>query len=195
MKNEENVTLNETAGAPAESGAPGSVTGTEAVETHALTAAELEELKVRAAKADEYWDRLLRQTADFENFKKRAARERQEAMKFANEGLIQKLLPVLDNFEMALVAAQNAPTDGVQSLRDGVTMILQQLRQVLMDAGLEEVDATGKLFDPNLHEAVSQQESADVPEGQVLMQLRRGYKLRERLLRAATVVVAKKPAA
>jgi molecular chaperone GrpE len=76
-----------------------------------------------------------------------------------------------------------------------VTMIHQQLRKVLQEAGLEEVDATGKPFDPNLHEAVSQQETADVPEGQVLQQLRMGYKLRDRLVRPATVVVAKKPAA
>jgi len=165
------------------------------VETHTLTTAELDDLKQRAARADENWDRLLRQTADFENFKKRTARERQDAVKFANESLLQKLLPVLDNFEMALAATQNAPAEGVKSLQDGVTMILQQLRQTLVDAGLEEIDALGKPFDPNFHEAVSQQESADVPEGQVLLQLRRGYKLRDRLLRPATVVVAKKPAA
>jgi molecular chaperone GrpE len=165
------------------------------VETHTLTPEELDELRQRAAKAEENWDRLLRQTADFENYKKRMARERQEAVKFANEGLLQKLLPVLDNFEMALTAAQSAQTDGVKSLQDGVTMILQQLRQALIEAGLEEIDAMGKPFDPNFHEAVSQQETAEVPEGQVVMQLRRGYKLRDRLLRPASVIVAKKPAA
>ncbi len=74
-------------------------------------------------------------------------------------------------------------------------MIHQQLRGVLTEAGLEEVDAAGKPFDPNWHEAVSQQESADVPDGQVLQQLRRGYKLRDRLIRPATVIVARKPAA
>jgi molecular chaperone GrpE len=73
-------------------------------------------------------------------------------------------------------------------------MILQQFRNVLVEAGLEEIDATGKAFDPNLHEAVSEQESAEVPEGQILQQLRKGYKLRERLLRPASVVVAKHPA-
>ena len=74
-------------------------------------------------------------------------------------------------------------------------MIHQQLKNVLAEAGLEEVDATGKTFDPNLHEAVSQQETADVPEGQVVQQLRKGYKLRDRLLRPASVVVAKHPTA
>jgi len=190
MKKNDSETLNPTVDTPPETAAPDMT-----VETHALTATELEELKQRAAKADENWDRLLRQTADFENFKKRAARERQDAVKFANEGLIAKLLPVLDNFEMALAAAQTAPADGVKSLQAGVTMILQQMRQTLIEAGLEEIDALGKPFDPNFHEAVSQQEAADVPEGQVVQQLRRGYKLRERLLRPASVVVARKPAA
>jgi len=165
------------------------------VETHAVTPEELADLRQRAAKADENWDRLLRLTADLENYKKRAARERQDAVKFANEALLQKLLPVLDNFEMALAATVNAPAEGVKSLQEGVTMILQQLRQTLVEAGLEEIEALGKPFDPNFHEAVSQQESADVPEGQVLQQLRRGYRFRERLLRPATVIVAKQPAA
>jgi len=197
MKKPDTDTLNPTAVAEAAPAPPSSeATAPElTVEPHMLTSDELDDLKQRAAKAEENWDRLLRQTADFENFKKRAARERQDAVKFANEGLLQKLLPVLDNFEMALAAAQNAAPDGVKSLQDGVTMILQQLRQALVDIGLEEIEALSKPFDPNIHEAVSQQESADVPEGQVLMQLRRGYKFRDRLLRPATVIVAKPLAA
>ena len=159
-----------------------------------LTPEQIEELTVRAAKADESWERLLRTTADFDNFKKRAARERQDAARFANEGLIQKLIPVLDNFEMALSAVQANAEGSGQSLQAGVAMIQSQLKSALADAGVEEVDATGQPFDPNLHEAVSQQESADVAEGYVLQQLRKGYKLRERLLRPATVVVAKPPA-
>lgn len=155
---------------------------------------QLEELKTRAAKADEHWDRLLRTTADFDNFKKRAARERQDAARYANESLIQKLIPVLDNFENAQAAAQTSQGNGMESLQTGIAMVHQQLKSTLAEAGLEEVEAGGKPFDPNLHEAVSQQESADVPEGHVLQQLRKGYKLRERLLRPASVVVAKKPA-
>lgn len=168
----------------------------EALVPEQLTPAQIDDLKARAAKADENWDRLLRTTADTENFKKRAAREREEAVRYANETLIKKIVPVLDNFDMAMAAAaQNQSADAVQSLQAGVTMIHQQLRKVLQEAGLEEVDAAGKAFDPNFHEAVSQQETADVPEGQVLQQLRKGYKLRDRLVRPATVVVAKKPAA
>lgn len=158
-----------------------------------LTPAAIAELQTQAAKAKEHWDTLLRTTADFENFKKRAARERQDAVKFANESLLQKLVPILDTFDMALTAATNAKEGTAQSLQTGVSMILSQFRNTLTEAGLEEIDAAGKPFDPNFHEAVSQQETADVPEGTVVQQLRRGYKLKERLLRPATVIVAKKP--
>ncbi len=160
-----------------------------------LAPAQLEDLKTRAAKADEHWDRLLRTAADFENFKKRAARERSEAAQSANIALLQKLLPVLDHFEMAQTAAQSAENDKLASLQAGIAMIQQQLKGILAETGLEEIDAAGKPFDPMLHEAVSQMESKDVPEGQVLQQIRKGYKLRDRLLRPAAVVVAKKPAA
>jgi len=161
----------------------------------ALSPEQLEELKTRAAKADESWERLLRTTADFDNFKKRAAREKIEAAQYASFSLIQKLLPVLDNFEMALTAAQSAQSDKLASLQSGVVMIQQQLKSALAEAGLEEIDATGKPFDPNFHEAISQQESTEVPEGNVLQQLRKGYKLKERLLRPATVIIAQKPVA
>src|ERR1051326_2607797 len=101
--------------------------GTEPVATidpGSITPEQLAELKERAAKADEHWDRLLRTTADFENFKKRAAREKQDATKYANESLLQKLIPILDNFDMALAATQTSAKDeAVQSLQTGVNMI------------------------------------------------------------------------
>jgi molecular chaperone GrpE len=165
------------------------------VEPATLTPEQVEELKQRAGKADENWDRLLRTTADFDNYKKRAHREKQDAIRFANENLLEKLVPVLDSFDMAVAAAKNNQADAAQSLQTGINMVYQQLKSALTEAGLEELDATGKPFDPNLHEAVSQQETADLPEGQVVQQLRKGYKLRERLLRPATVVVSKRPAA
>jgi molecular chaperone GrpE len=165
------------------------------VEPAPLTSEQLRELNERAAKADENWDRLLRTTADFDNFKKRAAREKQEAIKYANESLLQKLLPVLEHLEMALAAAQAAGPEAGQSLQAGVGMICQQFKHVLAEAGLEELDALGKVFDPHLHEAISQQEMPDLPEGQVVQQLRKGYKFRDRLLRPASVVVAKQPVA
>jgi molecular chaperone GrpE len=168
-----------------------------------LSPEQIEDLKVRAAKADENWDRLLRTTADFDNFKKRAIREKAESAQYANFSLLQKLLPVLDNFEMALSAAQTATSgpagaaakgNHLGSLRSGVLMIQQQLKATLAESGLEEIDASGKPFDPNFHEAISQQESSTIPEGHVLQQLRKGYRLKDRLLRPATVIVARKPA-
>jgi len=157
----------------------------------AWTPEQIEDLKAKAAKADENWDRLLRVTADFENFKKRAAKEREETRKFAAESLMQKLVPVLDSFDMALAAANTSTT--LESLKTGIAMVHSQLKGALAEAGLEEIDATGQAFDPRWHEAISHQDSAEVPEGQVIQQLRKGYKLRERLLRPALVVVARKP--
>jgi molecular chaperone GrpE len=165
------------------------------VEPAPLTPEQLRELNDRAVKADENWERLLRTTADFDNFKKRAAREKQEAIKYANESLLEKLVPVLEHLDMALAAAQAAGPEAGQSLQAGVSMICQQFKGVLAESGLEEVEAIGKVFDPHLHEALSQQETKDVPEGQVVQQLRKGYKFRDRLLRPASVVVAKQPVA
>lgn len=155
---------------------------------------QVETLKANTAKVDDTWERLLRTTADFDNFKKRAAREKVEAVQFANVSLLQKLLPVLDNFEMALAAVEAVKEEKLASLKSGVAMIQQQLRNVLAETGLEEIDATGKRFDPTLHEAVSQQESTEVKEGNVLQQIRKGYRMKDRLLRAAAVIVAKAPA-
>jgi molecular chaperone GrpE len=163
--------------------------------TEPLTPEEIVELQAKAAKADEHWDRLLRLTADMDNYRKRAARDRDDAVRNAQERILSKLLPVVDNFEMAMQAAGTAEGASIDSLKSGVQMILSQVKGILTESGVEEIDAAGKPFDPNLHEAVSQVESADVEEGAVLQQLRKGYKMRDRLMRAATVVVAKKPSA
>ena len=136
-------------------------------------------------------ERIIRLTADFDNFRKRAQREKDEARQFANQGLLEKLLPVLDNFEMALTAVKDADP----SVRDGVQMILDQLLGVLKESGVEPVDAMGQPFDPNLHEALSQEETTEVEEGTVVQQVQRGYKLNDRLVRPARVVVAKAPGA
>jgi len=93
------------------------------VEPSTVTAEQLEELKQRAAKADENWERLLRTTADFDNYKKRANREKQDAIRFANENLLEKLVPVLDSFDMAVAAAQHNKPDSAQSLITGITMV------------------------------------------------------------------------
>jgi molecular chaperone GrpE len=149
----------------------------------------IEELKARAAKADENWQQYLRMAADFENYRKRAARERQEAIKYASEGVLQKLMPVIDNLDMAINSAGASP----ESLRTGIMMIFNQLKTVLSESGLEEINAQGQPFNPNWHEAVAQEDSSEVPDGHVIRQVRKGYKLRDRLLRPASVVVARKP--
>lgn len=157
---------------------------------------ELTELRTQAGKAAENWDKYVRLNADFENYKKRAARERQDAVRYANEALLEKLIPVLDNFEMAMQAANSPGAEASPSdaLKTGVNMIASQLRSTLAESGLEEINAAGQAFNPNIHEAVSQQESKGVPEGQVLQQLRKGYKLKDRLIRPATVIVSRKAA-
>ena len=94
-----------------------------------------------------------------------------------------------------LTAANNTEGNPMESLKTGIAMVYNQLKNALTEAGLEEIDAAGQTFDPNLHEAVSQEDSTDLPEGHVIRQLRKGYRLRERLIRPASVVVARKPAA
>ena len=174
-------------------GATATEEGQERFGSDAISPEELADMKSKAAKADENWDKFVRATADLDNYKKRAIRERQEATKYANEALIEKLLPIVDNFEAALTAA-NAPQGGnIDSLRMGINMIYSQLKNFLSEAGVEEIDAVNKPFDPNLHEAVSELPSAEAPEGQVLQQMRKGYRFRDRLIRPAMVVVAKKP--
>lgn len=160
-----------------------------------IRAEELAALREKAGQVDALKDRLLRGVADLENFRKRAARERQEAVQFANQSLLERLIPALDNLDMALTAVGSAQGASVDSLKTGVEMVLVQLRSVLKDAGLEEISAVGQPFDPTWHEAVSEQETKDVPEGQVLQQLRKGYRLQQRLLRPANVVVARQPKA
>jgi molecular chaperone GrpE len=167
-------------------------TEAEAQDDTPLSLEGLAHLKEQAGKAQENWDRFLRLNADFDNFKKRTAKDRLEAIKFANEDLIERLLPVMDNFEAALAAGNNTEAGSVESLLTGVKMILGQLRSVVTDAGLVEIDAQGKLFDPVIHEALSQEPSDDIAEGHVLRQMRKGYKLRERLIRPASVVVSGK---
>src|SRR5580700_11683246 len=156
---------------------------------------ELEDLKARAAKADENWDKFLRATAELENYRKRVAREKEELARFTSERVLSALLPVLDNLERAINAAQQHGTDN-SPLLEGITQVHNQFRRSLVDLGLREIATTaGHPFDPNFHEAVSHVESAEHPEGHVVEQLQQGYKLADRLLRPARVVVSKGPPA
>jgi molecular chaperone GrpE len=152
---------------------------------------ELEELKVKAAKADENWDKFLRAVAELDNYRKRVAREKEELARFSSERVVAALLPALDNLERAIGAAQQQGVEN-SSLLDGITQVYNQFRRSLVEFGLQEVVANaGHPFDPNIHEAVSHVESGDHPEGHVVEQLQRGYKLADRLLRPARVVVSK----
>jgi molecular chaperone GrpE len=134
-------------------------------------------------------DKFLRAQAEWDNSRKRILREKEEAVRYAGEAFLEKLLPVLDNFEMGMQAAKTA-TDA-KAIAQGLEMVLAQFQQVLRDSGVETIDAVGHPFDPHRHEALGHTESDEHPEGQVLTQLRKGYKLKDRLLRAASVFVAK----
>ena len=138
------------------------------------------------------WRELaVRTAADLDNFRKRSAREREDAIRYANQGLLEDLLPVIDNFEMGMLAAAQ---DKSSMIYIGMDMVRRQLSDFLSSQGAEEIPSEGKAFDPNVHEAVQQEESADAPEGRVLRVIRRGFRLRDRLLRPASVVVSKAPA-
>jgi molecular chaperone GrpE len=149
-----------------------------------------EEEKLRAQVAD-LKDKLLRGQADWDNSRKRMQRAQEESVRYASEALLEKLLPVLDNFEMGMQAAKTA--SDAKTIAQGLEMVLSQLQQVLREAGLEAVDATGHPFDPHKHEALGYQDSDEHPEEHVISQTRKGYKLKDRLLRPASVFVARKP--
>lgn len=143
--------------------------------------------------AAQWKDIAYRNAAELDNFRKRAAREAQETRAYANADLLRSILPVLDNFEMGLEAARAESETSMIFM--GMSMVQRQLTDFLRDMGVLEVEALGREFDPNLHDAVAQEASADVPEGTVLRVTRRGFKLKDRLLRAASVVVSSGPAA
>lgn len=140
------------------------------------------------ADLDRFRDLALRSQADFDNYKKRAAREREEAIRYANSSLLERLIAIVDNFELGLSAARG---EGEASpVFSGMNMVLKQLTDFLADNGLQAIDAEGQKFDPNLHEAIAHESSTSVPEGTVIRQTRRGYRLKDRLLRPSSVVVS-----
>lgn len=134
-------------------------------------------------------DRYLRTMADFENFRRRTTREKDELRAFAAARVVEELLPVLDNLALALTAAK-APNADLSKLVGGIDMVGTQLKNALGNHGLKEINPTGQVFDPNQHEAIAQQPSPSVAEGQVLQVVRTGYSLNGRLLRPASVVVS-----
>lgn len=143
------------------------------------------------AEVNKYRDQSLRAAADLENFRKRMIREKEEAVRYANVSLLEKLIPVVDNFELGLDVAKTTPDASATSIAQGLSMVQRQLVDFIKDHGVIAVDAVGQPFDPKLHEAIGHEPNAQVPEGNVISQVRRGYRLAERLIRPASVVVSK----
>ncbi len=154
---------------------------------------QIDLLKERLAKSEEQAkeleDRLLRLAAEFDNYKKRMAKEFGYLVKNANENLILQLLDTLDNFQRALDSAKTS--DDYDSFHKGVELIYDHMKEILTKEGLKEIEALGKPFDPNFHEAVTQAESDEYDEGIILDEISKGYMLNHRLLRASKVVVSK----
>ena len=134
-------------------------------------------------------DQTLRDRADLENTRKRLQREREDAIRYANTRLLETLLPILDNFELGMMEARR--TSEGSAVLIGMSMVQKQLESFLTDSGLQSIEATGQKFDPNLHEALGEEPNDEVPEGQVIRVQRKGYKLRDRLIRPASVFVSK----
>ena len=154
-----------------------------------------ERLKAAEEKAEENYDRVLRVTADFENYKKRVEREVNDFKKFANESLVKEILPIVDNLERALAikCEDNSSVVAFDSLREGVEMTLKGLMDSLKKFGVVSMETLEKPFDPNFHQAVSQEESEKYPDNTITQELQKGYMLGDRLLRAPMVVVSKRP--
>ncbi|HEY7001678.1 MAG TPA: nucleotide exchange factor GrpE [Candidatus Udaeobacter sp.] len=143
------------------------------------------------ADLDRFRDLALRSQADFENYKRRSAREKEDAIKYANSSLLERLAGINDNFELGLDAAKEQSAES--PIYSGMVLVQKQLNDLLAESGLQPIEAEGKTFDPNLHEAIAREQSDQFPEGIVLRQIRRGYKIKDRLLRPAKVVVSSGP--
>jgi len=147
-----------------------------------------EQLAAARQEATASYDRYTRAVADLENFRKRSIREKDELRLFALSGLLEDLIPIIDNLGLGLAAARHQ-SDG-KSIVDGVNLTLDQFKSTLARHGLKEVNPAGQRFDPNFHECISHQPNADVAEENVIQVVRLGYTLNGRLLRPASVIVS-----
>ncbi len=145
------------------------------------------EFKALAEEKEDLYDRLLRKHAEFENFRKRTEKEKQEFYDFALANFLKELLPVVDGLERGLYAPDGQTVEGYKK---GIELILRQLRDVLAAAGLQPIRAIGRIFDPNFHQAVIQEENSSLAENEIIEELLRGYTFKERLLRPSMVKVA-----
>lgn len=153
--------------------------------------AEAEDPMALQADLDRFRDLAMRSQADFENYKKRASREKEEAVRYANKDLLERLVAIVDNFELGLDAARGESEKS--PIYSGLSLVLKQLNDLLAENGLRPIEAVGQKFDPNLHEAIAHEPSKEVPEETVLRQTRRGYRFKDRLLRPSSVVVSSGP--
>jgi molecular chaperone GrpE len=151
---------------------------------------KVESLKNEAAESH---DRLLRLAAEFENYKKRSAREMNDFRKFANESFVKAMLPVVDNLDRAIESSSN-DKHANSSVVEGVNMTLREILKVFEQYGIKPFESLGKTFDPSLHQAVMQEDDEAYPENTVSKELQKGYMIHDRLLRPAMVVVSKKKA-
>lgn len=152
---------------------------------------EFNKLKDEAQKSKDLWEKFLRLQADYDNARKRSEKEKQDFVKFANEGLILELLNVLDGLERTVELAQTHNQDMPAFLK-GVEMILAHLYEMLKENGLKPIEAQGKIFDPHFHEALMQAENKDLPEHTIIEELQKGYLLNDRVIRTSKVKVSKK---
>ena len=151
--------------------------------------AELKVLREELSKKDDYQDNFLRLQAEFDNFRKRSAKERQEFIKYANESMVLELIGMLDNFERSIKAADEK--QDFKLLHQGVDMISKELHKLLSEKGLKKIVAIGEKFDPHKHEAFEVVESVDGEEGDILEEFQPGYLLNDRIIRPAKVKVIK----
>jgi molecular chaperone GrpE len=158
---------------------------TQTTGTETQSQMELDRLK---AERDQAIDRLARLQAEFENARKREARERADFRDFAVSGAVEQFLPVLDNFRLAL-----GSSGSVEQLRAGIELILKQMDEVLRNLNVTQVETVGTRFDPRVHEALESVDRSDLPDHQVLDEVRRGYRIRDRLLRPALVRIVNNP--
>ena len=166
------------------------VTPKETADAPSVPTVQDDALAAKAQEVERLQDRLVRLQAEFENYKKRMAREKAEFLKFATEGLLLEFLPVLDNLERAIASARTE-TAGREAVVEGIDMIARLFRATLEKAGVKPMDAVGKPFDPSLHQAVMQVESPGGPDQVVLEEIQKGYLLEGRVLRAAMVKVSR----
>jgi molecular chaperone GrpE len=163
--------------------------GTAEVEEPAAETTAPDPLAVAQQEAARLKDQLVRMAADFDNFRKRSRREASDAEKKGREDIIRDLLPVFDNIERAVTHTEKA-TD-VQSVQDGLRMVIRQFADTLGKLGIERIPSVGQPFDPSVHEAIQQMETAEHPPGTVAAEIQGGYRANDRLIRPAMVVVAK----